>query len=231
VLHSFAGGTDGANPNGGLTLNSQGAIYGTTEIGGFDCPHMSNQGCGTIFELTVPAKDDGVWREDILYRFRGFPNDGKLPNGGLSLNAGLIGGTTIGGGASSGDGTLFELTPARDGHWTESILHTFVDAGDPHGAFPMAGLEVDSSGIFYGTASGGGANGAGTVFRVNPPKQEGGSWGVSVIYPFAGSPDGAYPAASPVFHGALGDIFGTTQQGGTSASCQGGCGTVFEVWP
>jgi uncharacterized repeat protein (TIGR03803 family) len=231
VLHSFAGGTDGANPNGGLVLDSKGAVYGATNIGGFNCPHMSNQGCGTVFKLGALAKNDGVWREDILYRFKGFPNDGKLPNGGLILDAGSIYGTTGGGGASSGDGTVFELTPAADGRWVEAIVHTFLDAGDPNGAFPMAGLKVDSNGGFLGTASGGGSNGAGTIFRARPPMQKGGSWEVSVMYPFSGSPDGAYPAADLVVHGAVGHIFGTTQQGGTSGSCQGGCGTVFEGWP
>jgi len=34
VLHGFKGGTDGANPNGGLVLDGQGAIYGTTYSGG-----------------------------------------------------------------------------------------------------------------------------------------------------------------------------------------------------
>jgi len=34
VLHSFAGGTDGANPNGGLVLDNKGAVYGTTYAGG-----------------------------------------------------------------------------------------------------------------------------------------------------------------------------------------------------
>jgi hypothetical protein len=110
-------------------------------------------------------------------------------------------------------------------------VHTFLDAGDPNGAFPMAGLKVDSNGGFLGTASGGGSNGAGTIFRARPPMQKGGSWEVSVMYPFSGSPDGAYPAADLVVHGAVGHIFGTTQQGGTSGSCQGGCGTVFEGWP
>jgi uncharacterized repeat protein (TIGR03803 family) len=126
---------------------------------------------------------------------------------------------------------VFELTPARDGHWVEAILHTFVDAGDPNGAFPMAGLKVDSSGSFFGTASGGGSNGAGTIFRARPPMQKDGSWQVSVMYPFSGSPDGAYPAAGLVFHGDIGHVFGTTLQGGTSGSCQGGCGTVFKVSP
>ena len=57
VLYSFEGLAagaqfgDGANPNGGLVLDSKGAIYGTTYIGGYNCPHNSGQGCGTVFEL------------------------------------------------------------------------------------------------------------------------------------------------------------------------------------
>ena len=38
ILHSFAGGTDGANPNGGLVLDGNGAIYGTTYFGGNEMP-------------------------------------------------------------------------------------------------------------------------------------------------------------------------------------------------
>ncbi len=34
VLHSFQGGTDGANPNGGLILDSKDAVYGTSWSGG-----------------------------------------------------------------------------------------------------------------------------------------------------------------------------------------------------
>jgi hypothetical protein len=41
VLHGFKSGKDGANPNGGLVFDSKGAIYGTTFIGGYNCPHNS----------------------------------------------------------------------------------------------------------------------------------------------------------------------------------------------
>jgi hypothetical protein len=34
VLHGFKGGTDGANPNGGLVFNRKGAIYGMWFSGG-----------------------------------------------------------------------------------------------------------------------------------------------------------------------------------------------------
>jgi hypothetical protein len=53
---------DGANPNGGLVLDSEGSIYGTTYTDGFQCPHDSGQGCGTVFKL-APA-DQKRWQLD-----------------------------------------------------------------------------------------------------------------------------------------------------------------------
>ena len=47
-LHDFAGGADGSNPNGPLTIDAQGNIYGTTQNGGTGC---NGNGCGVIFEI------------------------------------------------------------------------------------------------------------------------------------------------------------------------------------
>jgi uncharacterized repeat protein (TIGR03803 family) len=47
VLHSFAE-SDGANPDGGLILDANGNLYGTTINGG-------TYGYGTVFKLTPPA--------------------------------------------------------------------------------------------------------------------------------------------------------------------------------
>ncbi len=49
VLHDFAGGPDGWKPNGPLTIDAQGNIYGTTKTGGTGC---NGNGCGVIFEIT-----------------------------------------------------------------------------------------------------------------------------------------------------------------------------------
>ncbi|HEY2476519.1 MAG TPA: choice-of-anchor tandem repeat GloVer-containing protein [Candidatus Cybelea sp.] len=53
VLHSFGGGSDGANPHAAL-LNVAGVLYGTTTYGGRHdkkCNHRP--GCGTVFALSL----------------------------------------------------------------------------------------------------------------------------------------------------------------------------------
>lgn len=50
VLHTFAGGSDGAHPVSGL-INVNGTLYGTTYGGGRSC-HLRKDGCGTVFALT-----------------------------------------------------------------------------------------------------------------------------------------------------------------------------------
>jgi uncharacterized repeat protein (TIGR03803 family) len=91
---------------------------------------------GTIFELKPPRRG-GSWQEKELYLFKGHPDDGVAPNGGLVFGSdGAIYGTTVGGGRNSGDGTVFKLTPGKQ--WKEALLYTFVDGADPHGDTPKA---------------------------------------------------------------------------------------------
>jgi hypothetical protein len=105
-------------------------------------------------------------------------------------------------------------------------LHGFNGRGDL-GYDPESSLVFDQTGNLYGTTnvSGGGAL-RGDVFRLEP---SGGTWGASVLHGFTGTPDGAFPAAGLTFD-KQGNLYSTTQQGGTGA-CSGGCGTVFEVSP
>ncbi len=62
-------------------------------------------------------------------------------------DAGNLYGTT-GAGGTYGYGTVFELTPAAGGGWTEQVLHNFNDAD---GGKPQAGLILDAAGNLYGT--------------------------------------------------------------------------------
>jgi uncharacterized repeat protein (TIGR03803 family) len=225
VLHGFAGISngqqtgDGANPNGGLVLDSKGNVYGTTYIGGYNCPHNSGQGCGTVFELKPPTVKGGAWTENILHRFEISKNEAN-PAAGMTFDGkGYLYGTTV--------GTIFRLAPpsTKSGRWQEAILYTFNQ--DAYG--PRDTLIFDQSGNLYGTTYSGNTF-SGTVFRLEPLAQKGGAWNFSILYGFTGSDSGAQPAAQLIFD-KHGNLYSTTQIGGTGQSCQGGCGTVFEVVP
>jgi uncharacterized repeat protein (TIGR03803 family) len=88
VLYVFKGHRDGSNPEGKLTLDAAGNLYGTTFNGGADE--------GTVFELSPTL--DGGWTETVLHRFQG-AGDGAFPMGGVVLDStgNLYGATVIGG--------------------------------------------------------------------------------------------------------------------------------------
>ena len=80
TLYEFLGGTDGEVPTGGLLLDSQGNLYGTTLYGGTgSCTSGQLTGCGTVFKLT---KTNGTWQKSTTYNFSGSA-DGAFPTGKL----------------------------------------------------------------------------------------------------------------------------------------------------
>lgn len=225
MVYRFQGGSDGARPFAGLTLDGTGALYGTTTAGGGSnaiCPGQIS-GCGTVFKLT-PSPSGYV--ESVLHRFQG-GTDGSMPQAGLIADkAGALYGTTSSGGGACppGCGTVFKLTPARSGY-ALSILYRFQGGVDGDG--PSAGLLADGTGAFYGTTvSGGGCGGAcGTVFKLTPA---GSGYAESIVYAFQGSPDGSHPSAALIAN--AGALYGTTTEGGDLSACAG-CGTVFRLTP
>ena len=215
-LYSFAGGTDGSGPAGGVIFDEAGNLYGVTSDGG-------SGGSGTVFELK-PGKN-GHWTKKILYSFTG-GSDGSSPDSILIFDkAGNLYGTTPSGG-SAGNGTVFELTPGQSGRWKEKVLHAFQ--GNTDGAQPLlAGVIFDGAGNLYGTTELGGKYGIGTVFELS---LEGGKWTETILHAFQGTPDGRNPAAGLVLSG--GNLYGTTYSGGNSAcGVDNGCGTVFQLAP
>jgi len=106
----------------------------------------------------------------------------------------------------------------------ESILHSF--GGSPDGADPAAMLVFDSAGVAYGTTVTGGQYGYGTVFQLKRSRNK---WTETVLYSFAGAPDGKNPYGGVTLDSA-GNLYGTTASGGNGGPCTGdGCGTVFEL--
>ena len=212
VLHTFAGSPDGWSPWGGVIMDANGNLYGTTSDGG---AYGGAYGYGTVFKLTSTGT------ETVLHSFcsqSGCP-DGANPSGGLLMDLeGNLYGTTLSGGAY-GAGTVFELTP--DG--TETVLYDFTGGADGIGA---GGLIMGLQGNLYGTTVGGGAYGKGTVFEVTPAGIE------TVLYSFcskSGCPDGAAPSGGLIMD-SEGNLYGTTADGGIR-NCSGGCGTVFKLTP
>lgn len=217
VLYNFAGGSDGANPNGSLILDQSGNLYGVTSSGG-----PSNQ--GTVFEVSPPSQPGGNWTEAVLYAFSGTP-DGSTAQCTLLMDqlGNLYGTTTLGG--SNDVGTVFELAPpAGQGEsWTETVIHSLTGfIGD--GSLPTGPLVFDAAGNLYGTAAVSGPNGGGTVFELSPPSQPGGAWTPTVLYAFAFNGVGGSTPYGGVVFGPKGALFGTTQSGGAD-----GFGTIFRL--
>jgi len=236
IVYNFTGyPDDGSHPAAGLIVDSAGNFYGTTEAGGSSAnctqPNGRPNGCGTVFELQPMA--GGGWKETVLYSFEGGTTDGASPDAPLTFDsAGNLFGTTYAGGmkyrdcASSshvlGCGTVFELSPASGGTWTETVLHEFTDLnGD--GAQPESGVVLDSAGNLYGTTPIGGAYSyGGTVYELSP---NAGGWTETIVHSFGSGTDGSYPAGG-LIRDASGNLYGTTASGGAAQQ-----GTVYEITP
>ena len=94
VLYAFQGGSDAAGPDGILTFDKAGNIYGTTFYGAGGCP--ANSGCGAVFELEHTKKS---WTETLLYTFTG-GSDGFQGDSGVIFDklGNIYGATAQGGG-------------------------------------------------------------------------------------------------------------------------------------
>ena len=139
--------------------------------------------------------------------------DGANPAGALLLGKdGALYGTTFDGGAG-GAGTLFRQQSPGTGH---TVLHVFNAATE--GSAPIGMLTTGADGLLYGTTSGAGVSGGGTVFKM----AANGS-GFTVLYSFSGdSGAGGYPAAG-LIAGGDGFFYGTTTGGAA------GTGVVYRL--
>jgi|HubBroStandDraft_5_1064220.scaffolds.fasta_scaffold06116_4 uncharacterized repeat protein (TIGR03803 family) len=221
VLHNFTGvAGDGEYPEGGLLQDAAGNLYGTALYAGK--PGCGNgMGCGMVFKISKTGE------ETQLHIFTGHA-DGGWPIANLvSDKVGNLYGTASGGGDTNCDGgygcgTVFKI----DAQGNYTVLYTFT-GGTSDGATPEAGLILDSAGNLYGTTQFGGTAGLGTVFKLDPAGQE------TVLYSFLGPPeDGSFPAFSPLFRDAAGNLYGETTSGGDPCSYGvPGCGIIFMLNP
>ena len=196
----------------GVLEGTDGALYGTTRLGGTPAGGEFASGCGIVFKVN---RDGSGYQ--VLHRFSLSPNDGAAPWSGLVEDpAGVLYGTTLQGGAHGG-GVVFRLN--RDGT-SFTILHHFLES-ENDGGRPMAGLLYGSDGVLYGTTDSGGNSGPrnGTVFCINPD-----GTGYRVLHSFPSKAgDGRSPRAVLV-EGPDHMLYGTTCDGGRMDG-----GTVFRM--
>jgi len=147
----------------------------------------------------------------------------------IGANGTLYGTTAVGG--SGEGGTVYNLRPSPRVcvsalcPWTETVLYRFTGGND--GRNPWAGVVFDQSGNLYGATSNGGSAGAGVVYELMPSH---GGWTDQVLYTFTGGQDGENPLATLTLDNA-GNLYGTTNVGGTPGCGDFGCGTVYELTP
>ncbi|HEY3521712.1 MAG TPA: choice-of-anchor tandem repeat GloVer-containing protein, partial [Rhodanobacteraceae bacterium] len=164
VLHDFTF-DEGGQPQGGVTLDSFGNLFGTEFAGGLSLH-------GAVYELSLA---DGTWNLNVLYEFTGGGSDGTGPWAPPVFDSvGNLFGTTQGGGQAAfcdNCGVVYELAPQGEGQWKESVVYTFgSQPGIADGADPIAGLIRAADGNFYGAADEGGDSSCncGVVYEFKP---------------------------------------------------------------
>lgn len=204
-------GSTGTYPAAGLLQDASGNLFGTTAYGG-----RHNQ--GTVFEINASGQ------LTVLYDFAGTADGGRPYSSLIFGTDGNLYGTTEFGGymhcGGGGCGVVFRLTLSGQ----ETVIHAFT--GTPDGAYPLAGLVLDTAtGTAYGTTSAGGFGtyvGLGTVFSINL------STGDEEVILACGT-SGFYGTtpAGPLILDTLGNLYGTT----STTNGTGVGGTVFKLTP
>jgi uncharacterized repeat protein (TIGR03803 family) len=206
VIYAFAGQADGNGPSSPL-IQVGGKFYGTTGGGG-------THNRGTVFSV------DTAGNHVVLYNFKENGTASWQPAGGLVELGGILYGVTVYGGIEGDEGvsygTVFSITPQG------AYKQIYEFKGPPtDGNGPFSGLVVLGN-LLYGTTSGGGQNGYGTVFSITPEGSE------SLLYSFENNSDG-YNPTSLMTDGTM--LYGTTEFGAGTDCDYSGCGAVFMLDP
>jgi len=212
VLHTFQGGSDGANPWGGLVMDSSGNLYGSTENGG-------RYSAGQIFKISASGKKTVVHNFDP-----GVNMDGANPRDPLTFGSGgILYGTTFRGGdlsvswcGSIGCGTVFKL----DTHDVLTTLHSFE--GPPSdGDTPYGAVARDSAGNLYGIAADGGNEYfGGIVYKLDLSGNE------TILHNFTQGDDGWEPSGRLYV-----DKSGTVYGAASLSDGPDGNGVIFKIVP
>jgi uncharacterized repeat protein (TIGR03803 family) len=227
TLYTFTGGADGEDPQG-ITIDSGGNLYGTTDEAGTDREGnvwelaKGSSAVVTLYAFTESSEDEVSIAVDGSGNLFG-GNEGsvwELVKGSATLttlsstvdagagitidSSGNLYGTTWSGG-SDNDGTVWELAKG-----SSVVVTVYSFTGGPDGEVAEA-IKIDSSGNLYGTTEEGGAHGQGTVFEFDPSIK---------LYSFNGAVD---PLVGIAVDGN-GNLYGTADAGGSDND-----GSVWEL--
>jgi uncharacterized repeat protein (TIGR03803 family) len=188
VLHNFTDVT-AYSPQSGLTLGTDGNLYGTTAAGF----NNNNGNAGTIFRIST----SGAFK--VLHYFN-TGIDGSVPYAPpIQATDGNFYGTT-GYGKNGVFGSVYKMTP------TGGVTPLVANLGGH-----AAGIMQGTDGNFYGTVRPpAGTARSGVIFRMTPAGK------YTVLHNFNGYPTDGYDPAGTVIQASDGNFYGTTVTGGTN---------------
>jgi uncharacterized repeat protein (TIGR03803 family) len=203
VLHHFGPtNTEGVNGWGVVSLGSDGFLYGCTV-------NRGPGGGGSIYRVRTNGTGYSV-----LHSFDR-TNDGAEPTGGVIVGSdGALYGTTFRGGKQD-SGVVFRIV--KDGS-DYQVLHHFAATNDCRN--PQSELMEAKDGWLYGTATGGGGNARGGVFKVG---KDGMGYAIVTGF-FSGQRDDPQRPVGGLIETPDGAFVGTTKLGGLKNN-----GTVFRL--
>jgi uncharacterized repeat protein (TIGR03803 family) len=219
TVATFTGATTGSEPQAGLSVDSNGNLYGTTSAGGAN-------GAGTVFEIPASSLHTLI----ILGSFAAGSNVGATftaGGSGLVIDAsGNVYGTTASGGAN-GTGSIWMLAAGSSnvnnvgGSGSSTTLASFAPFAGTATFTNTTGANPDpyeamvlSNGVLYGTTDSGGSLGDGGIFSL-PTASSTIVNTASFLLPIG-------PFEGSLVMDTRGDLFGASTAGG------GGDGTIFE---
>jgi uncharacterized repeat protein (TIGR03803 family) len=203
VIKSFSEATTGKMPYGNLVQGNDGALYGMTYVGGA-------AEYGTVFKLTLPTNLFSIVKNLDYYTTGGYPY-GSMTKASDGTLYGMISS-----GGSQGGGTIFKLSTAGAFSVLKNLEATTT------GSNPGGSLTPGGTGIFYGTTTGGGNHGFGTVFKFTLPSS------IAVLRHLNRATDGSSPNGS-LYRDSDGSLYGMTNAGGGSAGSISNGGTIFKI--
>lgn len=143
------------------------------------------------------------WKENV---------DGSVPRNVIIDDVGNLYGGTL--------GTLWRLSPAADGSYTEKILHNLLASEGGYPNVPTLGPD----GVLYGTLYQGGPGGVGSAYKLAADAND--NWVYTELGEFhRNQRDGIYPWGQVVMD-ELGNLYGVNQTYGAR-----GAGTLFRLSP